>query len=852
MRRLVSLLLGLVVTAVLASTPAHAASRLIATFSLSGNAGKFVVANPGTTAVSGWSIIFDLPAGVTVSNAQHATTTQTGTRVKLTPAYYIATLQPGRNTEPYSPSFTLSSPVSPTSCTIAGAACDGTGDPPPPPPPVVAEYTATGTSATFVITNNAATALTGWSIVFDLPAGVTASNAQHGSISQNGRTVSLTPAHYNGTIQPGRSTEPYSPSFTLSTAGAQATNCRINDVNCDGSADTPPGAPGSLTSPVKTTRTVTLAWTAATPGSLPITGYEVYGGPATVTTTGTSATVTGLNPNTAYTFTVKAKDRKGTLSAASAALNVRTNNPADDTQPPSVPGNPRSTARTSGSVTLAWTASTDNTGVAGYDVLVGGTVAAAVIGTTATVTGLSPSTEYTFTIRARDLYDNLSAASVAGKATTADIVEAGYARVGYFVQWGIYGRQYFVRNLDTSGAAAKLTHLNYAFGNIDPVNLTCLQGVTRGTTANPQDPNQGDRAGDADADYGRPFSAAQSVDGVADTGWEPLRGNFNQLRKLKAKHPQLKVLISLGGWTYSKYFSDVAATDAARKKFVSSCIDIYIKGNLPVAGGAGGPGTAAGIFDGIDLDWEWPGAEGHAGNHVSPADKANNTLLIAEFRRQLDALGAQTGKRYQLTAFTPADPAKIAAGWDLPEVAKSLDIFNVQGYDFHGAGSDNSWEPNRTGHQGNLYADTDDPYNFHFSVENAINVYTNAGVNPRKLTIGLAFYGRGWQGAPDGGKFGEWQTATGAAPGQFAEEAGTRGYSNLIAGVPGCTVRHDEQAVATFCHTGNGGQWWTFDDAWSIGRKTAWLRSRNLLGAMIWEMSGDTGTLMTAVDTGLR
>ncbi|WP_214107992.1 glycosyl hydrolase family 18 protein [Acrocarpospora catenulata] len=852
MRRLVSLLLGLVVTAVLASTPAHAASRLIATFSLSGNTGKFVVANPGTTAVSGWSIIFDLPAGVTVSNAQHATTTQTGTRVKLTPAYYIATLQPGRNTEPYSPTFTLSSPVSPTSCTIAGAACDGSGDPPPPPPPVVAEYTVTGTSATFVITNNAATSLTGWSIVFDLPAGVTASNAQHGSISQNGRTVTLTPAHYNGTIQPGRSTEPYSPSFTLSTAGAQPTNCRINDVNCDGSADTPPGAPGNLTSPVKTTRTVTLAWTAATPGSLPITGYEVYGGPATVTTTGTSATVTGLNPNTAYTFTVKAKDRKGTLSAASAALNVRTNNPADDTQPPSVPGNPRSTARTSGSVTLAWTASTDNTGVANYDVLVGGTVATTVIGTTATVTGLSPSTEYTFTIRARDSYDNLSAASVAVKATTADIVETGYARVGYFVQWGIYGRQYFVRNLDTSGAAAKLTHLNYAFGNIDPVNLTCLQGVTRGTTANPQDPNQGDGAGDADADYGRPFSAAQSVDGVADTGWEPLRGNFNQLRKLKAKYPNLKVLISLGGWTYSKYFSDVAATDAARKKFVSSCIDIYVKGNLPVAGGAGGPGSAAGIFDGIDLDWEWPGAEGHPGNHVSPADKANNTLLIAEFRRQLDVLGAQTGKRYQLTAFTPADPAKIAAGWDLPEVAKSLDIFNVQGYDFHGAGSDNSWEPNRTGHQGNLYADTDDPYNFHFSVENAINVYTNAGVNPRKLTIGLAFYGRGWQGVPDGGKFGEWQNATGAAPGQFAEEAGTRGYSNLVAGVPGCTVRHDEQAVATFCHTGNGGQWWTFDDAWSIGRKTAWLRSRNLLGAMIWEMSGDTGTLMTAVDTGLR
>ncbi|MFC7645209.1 glycoside hydrolase family 18 protein [Streptosporangium lutulentum] len=258
------------------------------------------------------------------------------------------------------------------------------------------------------------------------------------------------------------------------------------------------------------------------------------------------------------------------------------------------------------------------------------------------------------------------------------------------------------------------------------------------------------------------------------------------------------------------------------------------------------------MFDGIDLDWEWPGAEGHPGNHIGPNDKANNTLLIAEFRRQLDALTEETGKRYQLTAFTPADPAKISAGWDLPEVAKSLDIFNVQGYDFHGSGSDNSWEPNRAGHQANLYADADDPYPFHFSVENAVDTYLRAGVNPRKITIGLAYYGRGWQGVADGGKSGEWQSATGAATGQFPDEAGTRGYANLVAGVPGCTVRHDEQAVATYCFTGDGGQWWSFDDAWSIARKTAWLKSKGLLGAMIWEMSGDPGSLTTALDAGLR
>ncbi|WP_283133154.1 glycosyl hydrolase family 18 protein [Rhizohabitans arisaemae] len=855
MRRFVVVLLVMIVASALAA-PVQAATRLTAAFTLNGTVGKFVVSNPNPTPVTGWSIVFDLPAGVTAGNPQNATISQNGTRVRLNPAFYINTVRANGSTEPWSPTITLSSAVQPTSCKINNANCDGSGDPPPPPAPLSATYDVNGTQAKFVVANNTATVLNGWSIVFELPVGVTASNAQNATLSQSGRIVTLTPLHYNTNVAANGTTEPYSPSFTVSSAGAEPTSCRINDVNCDGSPDVGPGAPTNLRVTAKTTRIVALAWDAATPGSLPIVGYDVYNGATlAASVTGTTATISGLTPNSPYTFTVRTKDRRNNASPPSGALQVTTNNPANDTQAPTVPGNLQAGTVTASSVNLSWGASTDNSGVFGYEVFLDGVLKTTVTGTSATVNGLSPSTRYTFTVRARDTYDNVSAQSNSVVANTSDVIGPGYARVGYFVQWGIYGRQYFIRNLDTTGAAAKLTHINYAFANIDPVNLTCLQGVTKGTSPNPQDPNQGDGAGDAEADYGRPFSAGQSVDGVADTGWERLRGNFNQIKKLKVKHPHLKVLISLGGWTYSKYFSDVAATDAARKKFVASCIDIYIKGNLPVVNASGGPGSALGVFDGIDLDWEWPGAEGHAGNHIGPNDKANNTLLIAEFRRQLDALTEQTGKRYQLTAFTPADPVKIAAGWDLPEVAKSLDIFNIQGYDFHGAGSDNSWEPNRTGHQGNLYTDTEDPYNFKFSVENAVNVYLQAGINPRKLTIGMAFYGRGWKGVTDGGKAGEWQAATGAANGQFQEEAGTRGYSNLMAMVPACNgtgVRHDTQSVSTYCFTGNGGEWWTFDDAWSIQQKTAWLKSKNMLGAMIWEMSGDTGTLMNALDAGLR
>ena len=111
------------------------------------------------------------------------------------------------------------------------------------------------------------------------------------------------------------------------------------------------------------------------------------------------------------------------------------------------------------------------------------------------------------------------------------------------------------------------------------------------------------------------------------------------------------------GWTGSATFSDAALTPASRAAHVKSCLDMWLKGNLP-----GLPaGAAKGIFDGIDLDWEWPGSEGNVGNDVRPQDKQNFTALAQEFRKQLDAYGRSTGRSYLLTAFLPAAPAKIDA-----------------------------------------------------------------------------------------------------------------------------------------------------------------------------------------------
>ena len=245
----------------------------------------------------------------------------------------------------------------------------------------------------------------------------------------------------------------------------------------------------------------------------------------------------------------------------------------------------------------------------------------------------------------------------------------------------------------------------YDFENIDPVNLTCFEANKAADSQNESNPNAGDGAGDAFADYQKSFGADISVDGVGDTFNQPIVGSLNQLKKLKAKHPNLKIVVSIGGWTYSKFFSDAAATDASRKKLVSSCIDMFIKGNLPAQGGFGGPGTAAGIFDGVDIDWEYPGGDGHVGNHSSAADKQNFTLLLHEFRSQLDAFGAANGgKKMWLTAAVPAGQDKLK-NVETDKVGQYLDYANVMTYDMHGA-----WEATGpTNHQSPLFDVPADP-----------------------------------------------------------------------------------------------------------------------------------------------
>lgn len=201
---------------------------------------------------------------------------------------------------------------------------------------------------------------------------------------------------------------------------------------------------------------------------------------------------------------------------------------------------------------------------------------------------------------------------------------------GYFEEWSIYGANYNVADVQNSGIANKISHLIYAFANVS-ANGQCA-------------------IADSWADYQDP--SLPSVNGQPYTG--PLYGNFAALLQLKQLHPNLRIMISVGGASAANAanFSYAASTPALRSQFVASCIDMFISGN--VAQGV----SAAGLFDGIDLDWEFPAA----------ADKHHFTLLLHEFRQQLNAIEAPLHRHYLLSMFAPAGSQNYS-NIELPEGA---------------------------------------------------------------------------------------------------------------------------------------------------------------------------------------
>lgn len=465
---------------------------------------------------------------------------------------------------------------------------------------------------------------------------------------------------------------------------------------------------------------------------------------------------------------------------------------------PSAPGTPTASAITNTSVNLSWSAATDDKGIKNYDVLRDGTKVATVTTTSYANTGLTAGTDYSYTVQARDTADQTGPVSGAVAVhttggTTTPPTTGSKVKLGYLTEWGTYTRNYQVKNLVTSGSAAKITHINYAFGN-----------VTNGQCA----------IGDAYADYQKTFTADQSVSGVADTWDQPLAGNFNQLRELKAKYPNIKILWSFGGWTWSGGFAQAAANPTA---FANSCYSLVEDPRW------------ADVFDGIDIDWEYPNACG----------LSCDTSGAAAYKNLMSALRAKFGSSNLVTAATTADGTsggKIDAA-DYAGAAQYVDWYNVMTYDFFGAfDADGPTAPHSPL---TTYTGIPTPG---FTTADAIAKFKSKGVAASKLLIGIGFYGRGWTGVTQDAPGG---TATGPAPGTY--EQGIEDYKVLKTS---CPVTGTIAGTA-YAHCGTN--WWSYDTPSTIAGKMSWAKTQGLGGAFFWDFSGDTsnGELVSAINSGL-
>ncbi|WP_348943955.1 glycosyl hydrolase family 18 protein [Chitinibacter sp. FCG-7] len=420
------------------------------------------------------------------------------------------------------------------------------------------------------------------------------------------------------------------------------------------------------------------------------------------------------------------------------------------------------------------------------------------------------------------------------------------AQVGsYFTQWGVYGRDYQVADIISSGAAAHLTFINYAFGNIYEKNGGYECGIVNKLEPGATDANApgAGTGGDAWADFG--LTAKRRVDASDAIKWDDkLAGNFREFQAYKKKYPNTKLFISLGGWTWSKWFSKAAATDGLRKQLVKSCIDIYLKGNLPTLDGRGGPGSAPNIFDGIDIDWEFPGVVGQPYNTVSPADKQNFTLLLAEFRKQIDELAAANKKEYLLTVAIGVGKDKIDMT-EPREYSRYLNWINMMTYDYNGG-----WAAQGpTDFQSHLYADPTNPtykcsgkagdtcygdrslVSF-YNTDDAVNQLINAGVNPKKLVLGVPKYGRGWTGVTNANN-GLYQKATQPARGTY--EAGIEDYKVLKNAAGNVFVHPTTKQSWKF----DGSTFWSYDTPEVIGTKVQYGKNKGLGGVFSWSLDGD-------------
>jgi chitinase len=343
--------------------------------------------------------------------------------------------------------------------------------------------------------------------------------------------------------------------------------------------------------------------------------------------------------------------------------------------------------------------------------------------------------------------------------------------VGYFGQWSLANDPpFYLKQMVSNGDAALLDQLNYS------------QASVKGGRCSIADP---------EADLNTIYGSQNSVSGKPDSPTSPFRGYFHQLKELEGA---------------ASGFADDARAEN-RNAFVSSCVDTFLRGHF--APGIDEPG----IFDGIDVDWEYP----------KEGDADNFHRLLEEFRRQMNSV--RPGLRLSI-AVGPSP--RMLPDTDFTTIAQLVDQIGVMNYDYNGPWS------KTTGFLAPLFGDAKHRSG---NIEASMAAYETAGAPREKLLMGVPFYGYGWTGVSAIGH-GLFQTGHGIS--------GDRPYRYIRTLTTPASLYRDPNTRSPWLF--DGVNFWTYDDAVSVSYKVSYAAQQHLGGIMIWELSEDTadGELLKA------
>ncbi len=272
-----------------------------------------------------------------------------------------------------------------------------------------------------------------------------------------------------------------------------------------------------------------------------------------------------------------------------------------------------------------------------------------------------------------------------------------------------------------------------------------------------------------------------------------------KLAGLKKRNPNLKVIISLGGWGGCATCSEVFASEKGREDFTISTVNLL---NTYQA-------------DGLDLDWEYPAIEGYPQHKFTPADREHFTELVTSLRKAF-------GRKYELSFAAGGFTQYLEQSIDWPKVMAQVDYVNLMSYDLINGYS------TVTGHHTALYSRAEQKE----STDNAVKYLLKIGVPANKIVIGSAFYGRMWENVP-AENHGLYQS------GKFKTGIDYNQFTTKLSEKDGYQYYWDDVVKAPYLYNETKKHFVTYDDPRSIRLKSEYVIQHKLRGIMFWELNGD-------------